>query len=106
MTARPEPLLWLGDNRGVYIPRDFALCWADGARDKHVSGVRPEVWAALEDANGDGYWDAWTELCARARVTIDGITYHVWQDGDCWLVPVDMPWSDDLGFFAWPDDVP
>ena len=28
--------------------------------------------------------------------------YTVWQDGDCWLVPVDMVWDDKTETFIYP----
>lgn len=113
--ARPEPLLWLDDHRGQYIPRDFAKSFADRARDVH--GVSDEEWAILERGPDGGmdsdipegefndfYWDAWQDVCDNATVTSMGITYHVYQDGACWLIPDGMEWSDSLDFFTWPDD--
>lgn len=99
-----EPLLWLNDSRGIYIPRDFAASFVD--RDKHVSGVSAENWAIL-DAGPDHewYWDAWTEVCDDARIAgDDGVEYFVYQDGDCWLVPKGMEWDDRNDFWAWPQD--
>ena len=46
MKLRPEPLLWLSDARGVYIPRDFANSFSNRAKD--VTGVSDEDWAILE----------------------------------------------------------
>jgi hypothetical protein len=103
-TTRPEPLLWLSDSRGVYIPRDFAASFND--RSKAVAGVSAEDWAVL-DAGPDHalYWDAWTDVGADAVVTDEhGHTYFVWQDGDCWLIPTGMEWQDGADFFAWPED--
>ena len=54
---KPEPLLWLSDARGIYIPRDFASSFAD--RAKSVSGVTDEDWAILEEGpDHDWYWEA------------------------------------------------
>lgn len=104
--ARPEPLLWLNDNRGIYIPRDFAKSFANRARDVH--GVSNEEWAILErgpeDESNEWYWETWQDVCDNATVTSMGITYHVYQDGDCWLIPDGMEWSDSDDFFIWPDD--
>jgi hypothetical protein len=104
MTNRPEPLLWLDDHRGRYIPRDFARSFAD--RASVVSGVTDDDWVILE-AGPDGetfYWDVWVEVCDSAIVTIDGTQYRVYQDGDCWLIPDGMEWSEDTDTFAWPGD--
>lgn len=113
MTNKPEPLLWLNDARGQYIPRDFATSFAD--RAKAVSGVTGEQWAILEhgpeggldskDGPNDLYWDVWEEVCDSASITDDqGVQFFVYQDGDCWLIPVGMEWSDEAGFFVWPEE--
>jgi len=103
-TTKPEPLLWLSDSRGIYIPRDFARSFAD--RAKSVVGVDDEDWAILEEGpDHDWYWDAWTEVLDRATVTDEnGVEFTVYQDGDCWLIPRGMEWSDADGFFVWNDD--
>jgi hypothetical protein len=104
MTNKPDMLLWLSDARGTYIPRDFANSFAD--RAKSVSGVSDENWAVLEAGpDHEEYWDTWTDVCDWAIVTDDnGNRYRVYQDGDCWLVPVGMEWSDDENGFVWPND--
>ena len=100
--AKPEPMLWLDDHRGQYIPRDFATSFAN--RDRAVEGVEPENWAILEDGpDHEFYWDAWQEVCDHAVVTDDnGVKYTVHQDGACWLIPVGMEWDDKTEFFVWP----
>jgi hypothetical protein len=103
-TTKPDSLLWLSDARGIYIPRDFAASFKD--RSKHVSGVSDEDWAIL-DAGPDHelYWDAWTEVCDDAVVTDDkGVRFTLWQDGDLWLIPEGMEWSDEHDQFRWPDE--
>jgi hypothetical protein len=103
MPMQPEPLLWLDDHRGVYIPRDFASSFADRARS--VAGVSEEQWAILEDPDHELYWDVWTEVCDNAKVTDEnGIVYSVWQDGACWLIPEGMEWNERDEFFSWPQD--
>ena len=103
MTKKPDMLLWLNDARGVYIPRDFAKSFAD--RDKSVSGVNAETWATLEQGPDDeGYWDAWTEVRDNAVVTDEnGVKFTLWQEGDLWLIPEGMEWSDEAGTFQWPE---
>jgi hypothetical protein len=98
-----ESLLWLSDNRGVYIPRDFANSFAD--RAKHVRGVSEENWAILESGpDHEWYWEAWTEVCDNAIVTDEnGAEYTVYQDGDCWLIPRDWEWSEDNNCFQAPE---
>lgn len=102
--SKPAMLLWLSDNRGVYIPRDFALSFVD--RAKHVANVDDESWAILEAGpDHEFYWDTWIDVCNNAVVTDEkGIKFFIWQDGDCWLVPEGMEWSDRDGAFVWPDE--
>ena len=104
MSEKPEPLLWLNDARGIYLPRDFAQSFGDDLRMKAVANVSDEDWAILEAGpDHENYWDTWCEVEQKARVTMpDGIEYGVYQDGDCWLIPVGMEWSDDTDWFVWP----
>ena len=105
MQRKPEPLLWLSDARGIYIPRDFAQSFA--ARDKDVSGVSAEDWAILEAGpDHEFYWDTWSDVCDKCKVRDDknNVTYHVHQDGDCWLIPDGMEWSEETDGYVWPDD--
>jgi len=101
---KPDILPWLNDARGIYIPRDFAKSFAD--RGKSVQGVSAEDWEIL-DAGPDHYhyWDAWEDVLNNATVTdhVTGITYTLHQDGDLWLVPDGMVWTDNETF-EWPDD--
>lgn len=100
---QPQPLLWLADHRGQYIPRDFAESFKD--RDKDVSGVTAEQWAILEAGpDHEHYWDTWDEVQDTARITIDDIEYFVSQDGDVFLVPAGMEFDDLEGDWYWPTD--
>ena len=80
-------LLYLSDARGRYIPRDFAIC----TRRDCVCGVDDKTWAALEDPDGEWYWDAWADVLDNATVRDPetGRVYGIYQDGDCWLVPLE-----------------
>ena len=100
--TKPELLLWVGDNRGIYIPRDFAQSFAD--RNKSVRGVNDEDWAILDAGpEHEHYWDVWNTVTDWAIVTDgNGIEYNVYHDGDCWLIPKGMEWSEAEGFFIWP----
>ena len=100
---KPEVLLWLSDARGQYIPRDFACSFAN--RDATVSGVTNEDWQALSAGpEHHWYWETWDSVCDNARITIEGTVYTIYQDGDCWLVPNGMEWSDCEGCFVWPSE--
>lgn len=102
--ARPEPMLWLSDSRGIYIPRDFATSFTD--RAKAVSGISAETWRDLEAGpDSEWYWEAWESACDHALITDDaGHKFTIYQDGDCWLIPQGMKWCDESGFFIWPDE--
>ena len=104
MTKKIEPLLWLNDARGIYIPRDFANSFAD--RAKHVQNVSDEDWTILEAGpDHEWYWEAWVNVCDNAIVTDnDGVRFRVHQDGDCWLIPEGMEWSEEHDFFVWPEE--
>lgn len=102
--TKPEPMLWLSDSRGIYIPHAFAASFSD--RAKHVSGVSDEDWTILEAGpEHDQYWDAWQDALESARVTNDdGVIFTLYQDGDCWLIPLGMRWDDEGDFFVWPKE--
>ena len=104
MSSKPEMMLWLSDARGQYIPRDFANSFAD--RAKTVTGVSDDDWITLENGpDTEWYWEAWDSVCNNAIVTDEnGVQYRIHQDGDCWLVPDGMEWSDETETFQWPDD--
>jgi len=101
---KPEPLLWLGDSHGVYVPKAFADSFGDDLRGKAVSGVSDEDWKILEAGpDHEAYWDAWCEVEQKARITMpDGVEYTIYQEGDCWLIPVGMVWSEATEWFIWP----
>jgi hypothetical protein len=101
---RPQRVLFLSDARGVYIPRDFANSWDKEERARRVANVSNKDWAILEAGpDAEGYWDAWLDVCDIAVVIDDnGVAYTVYQDGDCWLIPVGMTWDDEADDWRWP----
>jgi hypothetical protein len=86
MTFENDAILLLSDARGQYIPRDFAR----EVKRECVTGVTEEDWAILEEPDHEWYWEAWNDVEQNAVVTdpTSGIEYIVYQNGDCWLVPV------------------
>lgn len=102
--TKPEPLLWLSDARGIYIPRDFANSFAN--RAKSVTGVSAEDWETLEAGpDHEWYWETWNDVKQNAVITDEnGVRYTVHQDGDCWLVPEVMEWSEENEFYTWPSE--
>ena len=105
MAKKPEIMLWLDSARGVYIPRDFAQSFAD--RAKHVANVTADEWQTLENGPDDEwYWETWSGVEERATVTDEnGFKYRIYQDGDCWLIPVDMEWDEETEWFKDPESV-
>jgi hypothetical protein len=100
IASKPDPILYLSDARGVYIPRDFAL----GTRRECITGLSNDVLPILEAGpEHELYWDAWTCAETNARVTDPqtGVVYSLWQDGDLWLIPDGMEWCEETQGFAW-----
>jgi hypothetical protein len=95
-------ILYMNDNRGQYIPMDFAR---ETIREC-ISGVKSEDLDALakgppgsmraEEGGCEAYWEIWDEVCSRATVTSpeSGTVYTLHQDGDLWLIPKDSVWPD------------
>ena len=91
--TRPEPLLYINDAHGIYVPKVFVE--KSKAENLKFEGVDDNVLAELLiGPDHEHYWDAWDEVCRNATViTQDGVTYSIFQDGDCWLIPSGMQWS-------------
>lgn len=104
MKSKPSMMLWLSDARGQYIPRDFAKSFAD--REKSVSGVTADEWARLEDGpDAAWHWETWDNVLSNAVVTDEnGVKFHLHQDGDLWLIPEGMEWSEETNTFEWPNE--
>jgi hypothetical protein len=102
--SKPDMMLWLSDARGVFIPRDFARSFVD--RAKSVTGVIEEQWQVLEAGpDQELYWDVWDEVIGGAIITDEnGVKYTIWQNGDCWLVPVGMEYNEEEDTFKWPEE--
>ena len=93
MANKPEPVLWLDESRGQYIPQAFADSFVN--RNASVSGVDNSTWAILEAGpEHEHYWDAWNDVVSDAIIIADDTKYFVHQDGTCWLIPCDMEWSE------------
>lgn len=76
--------LFIDGNRGVYIPRDFAVM----VERSSVSGVVQEDWDVLEmGPDHELYWEAWEAVLNNAVLEDGGEFYNLHQDGDLWLVP-------------------
>ena len=98
--SRPYVILYLNNNQGIYIPRDFVL----STRPEYISGCDPDDLAVLrEGPEHERYWEAWESVCNSARVTDPStqVVYTLYQDGALWLVPDGMEWDDREGW-VWP----
>jgi hypothetical protein len=105
--SNAEPLHWVDGSRGIYVPQAFAQSMGDDGRSKAVINVSREEWAVL-DAGPDHehYWDVWSDVEQKAEVVCpDNNAYRLFQDGDLWLIPVGMEWSDNDEWFVWPEAV-
>lgn len=100
--SKPEPILFLSDARGIYIPQHFA----ESIKPECLSGVSAEDMECLKlGPDQEWYWEAWSAVCDHAVITDSaGQTFSVYQDGDCWLIPAGMEWNDKLDWYEWPSE--
>ncbi len=86
--------LYLSDARGIFIPRDFATSIKRECVDNVTAGDW-EVLAAGPDH--ECYWVTWSDVERTAVFTnpVTGRVYHLYQDGDLWLVPIDAEWPEE-----------
>jgi hypothetical protein len=40
----------------------------------------------LGNPENEGYWEAWDSVLQKARITLSGVTYQLYQDEDLFLV--------------------
>ena len=87
LTFENDAILFLTDARGQFIPRDFA----ETINRDYVTGVSDEDWLKLEAGpDHEWYWDTWIDVEQNARIYNPDtqLVYSVYQDGDCFLVPL------------------
>jgi hypothetical protein len=75
------------DACGIYIPQLFVKnCLETTTGSWH----NLSTWAVGECLAGpetDGYWEAWDDICGRAKFVMpDGREFNLYQDGDLWLI--------------------
>ena len=103
LKTNPEPLLFSDSARGIYIPQHFAQSIN---REYVTGGVEPEDWTSLEAGpDSENYWESWDQVLTNCVITdADGIVWTLHQDGDLWLIPQGMEWSEDQDCCVWPED--
>ena len=89
-----DAILYANSSHGVYIPQYFAESIDLDAVT--LDGMAPEAITECMDIirqgpYADGYWEAWDDILIHLIVTANetGTSYHLWQDGDLWLIPTD-----------------
>ena len=96
MSSHEGSILLFEDNRGVYIPRDFAeemnhskftgYTWEDVQFLRDVGNADPTEVGPIDDVQ-QTYWDIWDKILNNAEfIDSDGYTWHLEQDMDVWLV--------------------
>lgn len=99
-----DPILFLSDARGVYIPRDFAHAMRDA---EGITGISDTDWQTLEAGpDNELYWETWTHVMENCQIADKHGRceyFTLYQDGDLWLIPEGMVWSSDDDWFVWPE---
>jgi len=89
--------LLLSDARGIYIPRDFV----EGFDLSKFSGISAEDAETCKNPDHEWYWEAWETILNNARfVADDGRVFHLYQDGDLWLLCYDQMSEEQLHNFG------
>ena len=111
----PEPIvLLMADNRGVYIPQNFAEeimvpAMADCPEtplDQWKGFCQDQVDILLEGPEREDYWEVWDEVLNLSVFTDNNCNkYHLHQDGDLWAYcPLLMTCQEKRDFFYLDDE--
>ena len=74
------------EQNGIYIPQLFAIQAADW------TGLNPrDVACCAAGPQQEHYWESWDTILNDARRSIAGRTYRLYQFGDLWAIPADLP---------------
>ena len=72
------------DAYGIYCPVTFL------ERFPELEGIGAEDRSTIEKGpDEEWYWDAWGAVLNNGSVTLAGVNYSVYQDGDVWLIDWD-----------------
>lgn len=94
----PNAHLLVSDNHGQYIPQQFVRHFLEYITNSFLL-VQPNgdfiptsIFSDLEVVDKgpeqEWYWDAWNNVLDKVRLYYKGTTYHLYQDGDLWAIPV------------------
>ena len=86
-----DKLLLIDENRGLYIPQQFVKTYGPnvmGYNPQSIDDLNEDLNICLYGPDHDLYSEAWSQLLATAKLTIEGKQYTLEQDGDLWAVPV------------------
>jgi hypothetical protein len=101
MNRTLEPILYSDSARGVYIPQHFIETF--NLNDLRGVGL-DEILELRKGPEADQYWDAWDMVLQNAYTVSDtGVRYTLHHDGDLWMIPSGMAWSDEEEWFYWPE---
>lgn len=81
------PELLLDANRGVHIPQQFAIRFADNITredNERYDEVMENITIVRKGVDSTDYWEAWDEILMHTKITIKGTIYTLFQDGDLW----------------------
>ena len=87
-----DAILYAASNRGCYIPQHFAqsldldAVTLDGMASESIAECLGII---RQGPDADGYWEAWDDIVLHLTITENrtGKAWHMFQDGDLWLVP-------------------
>lgn len=103
--SKPEPMLYIGDANGIYIPQQFGRS-IDGEDVILLGEVDPESLEILRAGpDHEHYLEAWADIEEHGIVTdsmLGGTRYRIHNDGDCWLIPEGMEWDENEDKWIWP----
>lgn len=89
---KPEKILILDENRGIYIPAKFFEYYSDEQIYYHPmfdAGTLEDIRKDCANPESEFYWEAWQYFCVNAAVTIDGQDYRLEENGDLWGIPIE-----------------
>lgn len=86
---------------GIYVPKIFAA----EINQQFLNGVSQDDLNELADPENEYYWDTWERVLNNAKVVDNstGQTYHLFQDGDLWLLDYDNMTDEEKENFGFND---